>query len=212
MDTVRIKDDLSKVFPSTVDYQVTQITASGKLKANALYNGNSQLDLLSDVSQLPGLTTDSVQVYLRVNPNGFSGKLNNTAVLTATSPFGTFSVTSNDPTVGNGISVRNPTPFTIPIIDIFIPSGYSPNHDGVNDNFVIIRPFGTIINLEIFNRWGNAVYKAADYKNEWDGRGNQPNNILGQMLPDGTYYYIATATDKFTGTIRKFAGFVTLKR
>jgi gliding motility-associated-like protein len=212
LDSVKIKDDLSKVFPATVDYQVTQIQASGKLKANALYNGNSQIDLLSDVSQLGGLTTDSVQVFLKVNPNGFSGKLNNTAVLTANSPFGTFSVTSNDPTVGNGVSVRNPTPFTIPVIDIFIPSGFSPNHDGVNDNFVISKPFGTTINLEIFNRWGNAVFKAADYKNEWDGRGNQPNNILGEMLPDGTYYYVATATDKFTGNIRKFAGFVTLKR
>ena len=212
LDSVRIKDDLSKVFPATVDYQVTQIQASGKLKANTLFNGNSQTDLLSDVSQLGGLTKDSIQVTLRVSPNGFSGKLLNQAVLTANSPFGQFSVTSNDPTVGSGVGVRNPTPFTLPLIDIFIPSGFSPNHDGVNDNFVIIRPFGTTINLEIFNRWGNAVFKAPDYKNEWDGRGNQPNNILGEMLPDGTYYYIATATDKFTGNIRKFAGFVTLKR
>ena len=212
MDSVKMKDDLTKVFPATVDFQVTQIKASGNLKANALYNGNSQIDLLSDVSQLPGLTKDSVQLYLKVNPNGFSGKLLNQVVLTANSPFGQFSVTSNDPTVSNSISVRNPTPFDIPLIDIFIPSGFSPNHDGVNDNFVIIRPFGTTINMEIFNRWGNAVYKAPDYKNEWDGRGNQPNNILGEMLPDGTYYYIVTATDKLTGNIRKFAGFVTLKR
>ncbi len=212
LDTVRIKDDLSKVFPAGVDYQVAQISASGKLKANALYNGNSQTDLLSDISQLAGLTKDSIQVYLKVSPNGYSGTLYNSAVLTATSPFGTFSVTSNDPTIGNGTAVRQPTPFTIPLVDIFIPSGFSPNHDGVNDNFVIAKPFGTTINLEIFNRWGNAVFKAADYKNEWDGRGNQPNNILGEMLPDGTYYYVATATDKFTGGIRKFAGFVTLKR
>ncbi len=212
LDTVRIKDNLSKVFPAGVDYQVTQISASGKLKANALYNGSSRTDLLSDISQLSGLTKDSIQVYLRVSPNGYSGTLYNSAVLTATSPFGSFSVTSNDPSVGNGSAVRQPTPFTIPVVDIFIPSGFSPNRDGVNDNFVITKPFGTTINLEIFNRWGNAVYKAADYKNEWDGRGNQPNNILGEMLPDGTYYYVATATDKFTGAIRKFAGFVTLKR
>ena len=55
-------------------------------------------------------------------------------------------------------------------------------------------------------------YKSADYKNEWNGKGNQPNNILGEDLPDGTYYYIVLATDQTTGAIRKFAGFITLKR
>ena len=115
-------------------------------------------------------------------------------------------------TVGNGLTVRNPTPFVIPIIDIFIPSGFSPNRDGINDLFVITRPFNTRITLDIYNRWGNAVYKVYDYKNEWDGKGNQPNKILGDDLPDGTYYYIVLATDQATGTVRKFAGYVTLKR
>ena len=127
-------------------------------------------------------------------------------------PLGTFTVNSNDPLEGDGLTVRIPTKFTIPSIDIFIPSGFSPNRDGVNDYFVITRPFNTSINLEIFNRWGNLVYKSADYKNDWDGRRNQPNNILSEPLPDGTYYYIVTATDKTTGNTRKFASFITLKR
>jgi gliding motility-associated-like protein len=212
LDSVKIKDDLSKVFPIITEYSLLDINASGKLKANPFFNGNTQTDLLADGSQLPGLATDSVMVTLKVVPNGFTGQLNNTAIQTAKSPFGTFNVTSNDPNVGNGILVRNPTKFIIPFVDIFIPSGFSPNRDGVNDKFVITRPFNTTINMQIFNRWGNAVYLAPDYKNEWDGRGNQPNNILGEELPDGTYYYIVTATNKSNGSIRKFAGFITLKR
>jgi len=212
LDSVKIKDDLTKVFPITTEYSLLDINASGRLRANPLFNGNTQQELLADGSQLPGLQKDSVTVLLKVVPNGFSGQLNNTAIQTAKSPFGTFNVTSNDPTVGNGAIVRNPTKFIIPTVDIFIPSGFSPNRDGVNDKFVITRPFNTTINLQLFNRWGNAVYLSPDYKNDWDGRGNQPNNILGEELPDGTYYYIVTATNRSNGTIRKFAAFITLKR
>ena len=212
LDSVKIKDDLSKVFPSFSQFQVIDLKASGKLISNGLYNGTTQIDLLADVSQLPGLQTDSVQMTLKVFPNGFAGTLNNVAEQTAKSPYGTFKTISNDPTVSNGISVRAPTKFTIPLVDIFIPSGFSPNKDGTNDKFVIIRPYSTSISLDIFNRWGNLVYKSPDYKNEFDGRGNQAGVIFGEELPDGTYYYIVLATDKTTGSVRKFAGFITLKR
>jgi hypothetical protein len=57
------------------------------------------------------------------------------------------------------------------------------------------------------------VYLAPDYKNEWDGKGNQPSSgNLGEDLPDGTYYYIVLATNRTTGALRKFAGYITLKR
>ena len=212
LDSIKIKDDLTKVFPGSVQYSIVDIQASGKLKANGSFNGTSNIDLLADVSQLSGFQTDSVMLTLKVIPNGFAGVLNNTAVMTAKSPYGIFNITSNDTTQGNGASVRNPTKFTIPVVDIFIPEGFSPNHDGTNDFFVITRPFNTNISLEMFNRWGNLVYKSGDYKNTWDGKGNQPNNVLGEDLPDGTYYYIVLATNTTTGTVRKFVGFITLKR
>jgi gliding motility-associated-like protein len=212
LDSVRIKDDLSKVFPAGSSWEIASLQATGKLVANSQFNGSTQTDLLAAGSQLPGLQKDSVQLSLKVYPKGFSGTLNNSAELTAKSPYGVFRVISNDPTVGNGIAVRNPTKFFIPLVDIFIPSGFSPNHDGMNDAFVISHPFNMEINLEVYNRWGNLVFKSPDYKNEFDGRGNQPNNILGAELPDGTYYYIVLATDKTTSSVKKFAGFITLKR
>ncbi len=212
LDSVKIRDDLRAVFPASVQFAVVNVKASGKLITNELYNGNSQIELLSDGSVIPASQKDSVVITVRVTPNGFSGQLVNTAIQFAKSPYGTFSVTSNDPTYGTGLAVREPTRFVIPAIDIFIPSGFSPNRDGVNDLFVITRPFNTSINLEIFNRWGNLVYRSRDYNNDWGGKGNQPNNILGEDLPDGTYYYVVLATDKTTGSVRKFAAFITLKR
>jgi gliding motility-associated-like protein len=92
---------------------------------------------------------------------------------------------------------------------INIPEGFSPNRDGVNDKFVIIKPYGTILELEIFNRWGNVVYTSSNYNNEWDGKGTK--NFIGQDLPDGGYYYTLRATDK-NGAVQIFKGFVLIQR
>jgi len=44
--------------------------------------------------------------------------------------------------------------------------------------------------IVIFNRWGQVVYKAAPYKNEWNGV-----NQNGKELPEGTYYYVLLLRD-----------------
>ena len=78
---------------------------------------------------------------------------------------------------------------------MFIPQGFSPNGDGVNDGFVIrgIKP-GEKIELLVFNRWGGMVYANQDYKNDWRGEANVGVKVIGdsQGLPDGTYYYLIT--------------------
>ena len=38
--------------------------------------------------------------------------------------------------------------------------------------------------MVIYNQWGDVVYRAAPYKNDWNGTFN--NN----PLPDGTYYFL----------------------
>ncbi|MES2374116.1 MAG: gliding motility-associated C-terminal domain-containing protein, partial [Bacteroidota bacterium] len=212
LDSVRVNDDLSKVFHSYSTFSVVDIKASGSFFVNSSYDGKTQTNLLNDISILTGLSKDSVQITVKVFPNGFAGTLNNVATITARSPFGKLTAVSNDPVNNRDAIVRLPTKFVIPEVDIFIPTGYSPNRDGINDNFIIIRPNNTTISLEIFNRWSNLVYKSADYKNEWAGKGNLGNRALGDDLPDGTYYYVVLATDKVTGLVRKFAGVVTLKR
>ncbi|PHI21115.1 hypothetical protein CEQ90_03575 [Lewinellaceae bacterium SD302] len=66
----------------------------------------------------------------------------------------------------------------------------TPNGDGLNE-FLIFDlldfqaedfPDNSLI---IFNRWGDILYEAAPYNNDWDGR-----NQSGNELPEGTYYYI----------------------
>jgi gliding motility-associated-like protein len=77
------------------------------------------------------------------------------------------------------------------IHDLFIPSGFSPNDDGINDTFEVTGlDVLTDNELTVFNRWGQQVYHMAGYANQWDGRDNN-----GHALVDGTYFYVLTIVD-----------------
>ena len=83
----------------------------------------------------------------------------------------------------------------------FIPDGFSPNGDGINDAFKIQGLKSTEINeLIIFNRWGGVVFASPDYQNDWIGQANQGVVAIGtgQGLPDGTYFYSFTRYAKGT--------------
>jgi len=74
---------------------------------------------------------------------------------------------------------------------------FSPNGDGVNDTLVINciqnYPNNTI---EIYNRWGNIVYKKTEYNNDWSGISNGRATLNeSDKLPTGTYYYVLNLGD-----------------
>jgi gliding motility-associated-like protein len=206
-----LKDDLSKVFTSPMSFVVTGYTASGTLVKSVNYDGKSNTDLVTTASTLVGYGKDSVTISVTVNPNGFVGDVNNTADVTALTKWGSVSRQSID-TVLSGVRISGAgvaNKVAIPRIDLVIAGGFSPNRDGIDDKFIILRPGGSTIQLKIFNRWGNVVYQNNNYQNEWDGKG--VGNLLGQDLPAGTYYYTVMAILP-SGEVKKFAGPVTLIR
>lgn len=79
----------------------------------------------------------------------------------------------------------------VPATIFFIPEGFSPNGDGINDLFVIKGlekyPHNSIA---IFNRWGDLVFEASPYQNTWDGRSTEGLRIGGDELPISTYFYL----------------------
>ena len=64
------------------------------------------------------------------------------------------------------------------------------NGDGINDElrFSDIEKYPEN-ELIIFNRWGNTIYHAKPYSNNWEPLYNG-TSINGEKLPIGTYYYI----------------------
>jgi len=97
------------------------------------------------------------------------------------------------------------------LVPLHIPNGFSPNSDGFNDTFVIEGldqyPDNEII---IFNRWGDEVFSAGPYLNDWIGSTtNEKLKITGDQVTEGTYYYIL---DIHAEGIQPYNGFIELRR
>jgi len=76
--------------------------------------------------------------------------------------------------------------------DFFIPDGFSPNGDTVNDTFRIpdIEFLFPNYTFEIYNRYGNLMFKGNKNKPAWDGRNSESSNLIDGIAPNGVYFYI----------------------
>jgi gliding motility-associated-like protein len=82
--------------------------------------------------------------------------------------------------------------------DILIPDGFSPNHDGINDAFEIVnlRDLYPKFHIEIYNRYGNILYKGNINTDDWDGTDHEGGLKMGNnVLPVGVYFYILEFND-----------------
>lgn len=76
----------------------------------------------------------------------------------------------------------------------FAPNIFSPNFDGVNDEFrIFTKSEPQRFELHVFNRWGVLVFQSQDAGMGWDG------TIQGALAPADTYLWIADL-DGFTLT------------
>ena len=208
MSNVLVVDNLQNTFPQPTAFTKVSLTSTGGLTVNNGFNGISDINLLSGSSSLAAFVMDTIRLTINLQPKGYTGTVNNVAIITATTPYGVVNMNSSSKSFASETS-KSPTPSVIPDLSIDIPEAFSPNRDGVNDRFVILKPFGTTLDLEVYNRWGNVVYANSNYNNEWDGRGT--NNVIGQELMDGGYYYTLKAKS-VNGNVQIFKGFVLIQR
>ena len=82
----------------------------------------------------------------------------------------------------------------------------TPNGDGANETLVILNFDPNAANnqseMVIYNQWGDVVYRAAPYRNDWNG------TFKDNPLPDGTYYFLF----KRNPTAEVIKNFVTIIR
>lgn len=86
---------------------------------------------------------------------------------------------------------------------IEIPSGFTPNNDGIHDEWAIygLQNFPDVV-VHVHNRWGQKIFFSEGYTVPWDGKNN------GIDLPIATYYYVIELKE----SNKIFNGTVTIKR
>ena len=97
--------------------------------------------------------------------------------------------------------------FIEPNILFFIPNAFTPDGDGINDNFSGKGVFINTYEMTIFDRWGNPVYKTNDINQPWNGKANHGNEVAQADV----YVYAIKVTD-FQLRKYKYKGIVTLIR
>lgn len=77
----------------------------------------------------------------------------------------------------------------ITVLDSFIdvPNVFTPNGDGVNDEFRVVYRSLIDFTASVYNRWGRLVARWTDPAKGWDGR------INGKLAAPGAYYYVIQA-------------------
>jgi gliding motility-associated-like protein len=73
-------------------------------------------------------------------------------------------------------------------IELLIPNAFTPNGDGLNDEFGPLVPKAELVNYRmlIYNKWGQLLYETRDISKGWDGTFN------GQPSQMDVYSYIIT--------------------
>jgi gliding motility-associated-like protein len=93
----------------------------------------------------------------------------------------------------------------LPLEPIYIPTGFSPNNDGVNDVFRVRGAGFKKFYMSIYNRWGELVFETTDFSQSWDGMYKSVEQEMGVYV----YTINAVSSDSRTYT---FKGNVTLIR
>jgi len=155
-----------------------------------------ELDLGQDQESLPGqaitldfqtnATIDSV-IWESTDPNICENCLEQTVSPEESTTYVLTIVDENGCVISDEINIT-----LTESINIFIPSVFSPNGDGINDSFGIKTNAGVteVLELTIFDRYGYTVFNAANYDpqdptNDWDGEFN------GRVVETGVYVYYA---------------------
>ena len=91
-------------------------------------------------------------------------------------------------------------------IPIQIPSGFTPNGDGKNDNFkpLIGAPI-TNYHMQIWNRWGQMIFETRENGKGWNGKYN------GEVQPNGAYIYFFSFVDPDGISVVKQGTFVLIR-
>ncbi|HSY76456.1 MAG TPA: PKD domain-containing protein, partial [Bacteroidia bacterium] len=78
-----------------------------------------------------------------------------------------------------------------PFFALYVPDAFTPNHDGLNDVFMVEGKYICDFEIWIFDRWGMQLYHSTDITKGWNGTVGGDS----QKAQEDTYVYLIKARD-----------------
>jgi gliding motility-associated-like protein len=186
-------DGCTNILPITVDLTPPVISATDPPPVNF----PTRIDLSKTYTAYPGLTYSyfkDAATTITV-PNFATVAKSGTYFIKATNAAGCITIVPVNVVV-------NP-----PLYTVTAPNVFTPNNDGINDNFTVsVIGYITFNYVKIFNRYGQLVFSTTTKAGYWDG------NLNGKRLPVDTYYWIFYGTDEYYPSNITYSGSITLVR
>jgi gliding motility-associated-like protein len=182
----KIKISKDKTLTVKVTNKISGCSQSMNVNVKAADKVDVTIDAIPDFTIFEGDTLD-IFVANPVNTSKYlwsTGSTNTTVkvfpILTTT-----YTVTVTD---RNGCTAEDQAIVTVKNAkcdetDVYLPNAFSPNNDGNNDIFRLRSNFIDEMELIIYNRWGQEVFRTKDDQEGWDG------TYKGDELPPDSYAY-----------------------
>jgi gliding motility-associated-like protein len=151
-----------------------QLTSSSNI-SNPIYQWNANAYLSCNNCNNPYTTATDTALYMLTITNAATGCFTNDSLLI----------------------------YVLEDFEIFLPTGFSPNGDQINDVFYLRGRGISDFNLNVFDRWGELVFTSNNFNVGWDG------TFKGKPAMAGTYVYTLNYTN-FKKTSKFLKGNLTL--
>lgn len=89
--------------------------------------------------------------------------------------------------------------------DIYVPNAFTPNGDGLNDEFFITQNGATVMEYKIFDRWGKLIFVGRSAEDRWNG------TFDGADCPEGVYVVTIQSQGAF-GKVESTSSTISLYR
>jgi gliding motility-associated-like protein len=179
-NTIYIKDSYGLIDSNTI---IVQNKAAG-----TLFPGNDTIAAINEPIQLIAVDVDSTG-YNQFNwspPTGLNNPDIQDPIATLDQDI-TYTVTALAPDSCVGIARITIKVYAGP--DIYVPTGFTPNGDGIND---VLKPVPVGLSsfgyFRVYDRWGRLVYYTRVAGQGWDG------TTGGEKQPVATYVWVAEGT------------------
>lgn len=179
-------------------------------------------DLMTGCKNIDSITLERAGIYEGIGSDT-SICQGEVLVLNAGNNFGNPTFTWNDGSNGPSKSVKQSGRYILNISDrcgvfsdtvdvfskvcfceLFLPNAFSPNANAINDYFPE-HYLDTIIDLQIFNRWGEKIYDKNGSNIGWDGR------YQGEVVQQDVYLYIIRYRNCYGRIVYKTGTFTLLR-